>query len=110
MAKVNITLDTETNTLSVSVNGSAIENVSSAYVYTTKDYDDDETKHCCHISLYEKAEGVEKTTQYYTRSSEQAKDIPQADAKLNIPGFIGVEQKDPTEALAKFFESKSRFK
>lgn len=115
MAKVNISIeiDTEEQTMDVSVNGKSINNVN--YVSCYKYHDSYENEDCvsCNITANEKDEegGISKTTTYYTSMSEEAKKIAKTDAILNpdLPNFVGKVEIDPTEALAKFFNSKSRF-
>lgn len=82
--------DTESEELVVEVNGEKLENVTSLYVYQTKEYDSDEMEVHCNISILEKGEGINKSVTYYTSSSEQAKAaISEGEVDKSIPGFVG---------------------
>ncbi len=106
MAKISLTveIDTEDGSMDVSINGKSVPNANSVSCY--KYHDSYENEDCvnCNVSAMETDEeaGVAKTTTYYTMSSVEAKRIAKADAKLDIPGFIGQITVDPTEAIAKF--------
>lgn len=114
MAKVSlqIEMDTEEGTMEVSINGKKVPEAN--YVSCHKYFDSyKEKNNCgCNVMCSEKDEesGIVKNTSYYSDSSQQARDIPKEEAILSIAGFIGVKDIDPTHALVKFFESKSRFK
>jgi hypothetical protein len=114
MAKISlqIEMDTEEGTMDVSINGKSVPNAN--YVSCHKYYNsyEEENEVGCNISCSEKDEenGIVKNTSYYSDSSEQANAIPKEEAIRSIAGFIGVKDIDPTHALVKFFESKSRFK
>lgn len=111
MAKVVIEVDTETKSLDVSINGKKIEDVGYVSVYKYENYDEEEKLDCTVQTCTEDEEGgVKQMTNYFCHASEGAKKIARADAILDIPGFVGKKEVDPTSDLAKFFGAHSRFK
>lgn len=114
MAKVSlqVEMDTEEGTMEVSINGKVIPNANYVSCHQYYNTYEQENEVGCNVSCSEKDEesGIVKNTSYYSESSEKANSIPKDDAIRSIAGFIGVKDIDPTASLAKFFESKSRFK
>lgn len=110
MAKVTVQVevDTEEHTMYVSINGQKVPNATSVYCYKYYNSYEGEDEITCSISATEKNEetGVTKMTNFYTDSSKQAREIPKAEAIKTIAGFIGVETKDHTNALASYLLNK----
>lgn len=110
MAKVSvqIEIDTELATMDVSINGQSVPNATSVYCYKFYNSYEEEDEVTCSISAKEENEetGVNKITNFYTDSSQKAREIPQSQAIKTIAGFIGVETKDNTNALSDYLLSK----
>lgn len=107
MAKVNITIeiDTEEHSMNVSVNGKKIPDVQYVSCYKYHDSYENEDEINCNISCTSKDEesGITTNTNYYTDSSAAAKKIAKADAMRDIPGLIGTKENDPIKAISDFF-------
>lgn len=110
MAKVSVQveIDTEEGTMDVSINGQKVPNATSVYCYKYYNSYEEEDEVTCSISATEKNEetGVTKMTNFYTDSSQKAREIPQAQAIKTIAGFIGVESKDHTNSLSDYLLKK----
>lgn len=92
MAKLNVTMDTETKELMVSIDGKAIENASSVELYADPCKDD--CSYCSFsIRVYEHGEDkVSKVTTYSCYGSEKV-------SKASISG-------NPSESIKKLFKFK----
>ena len=100
MAKVVITVDTETKTLSVSVDGQGIANVSSFNGYCYTDAAGKVRSLDVSISTGEMVGDVSKSTTYYCCGSAQAKQA-ETDGKVvtanALPGFVKVTENKSLE-------------
>lgn len=112
MAKitVQIEVDTEEKTMDVSINGEKVKNANyvSCYKYFNSYEQEDEVSVSVSASEKDDNAGVVKTTNYYSESSQKAKEIPSKDAVRTFAGFVGVKQVDATKAVAEFLLSKVR--
>jgi hypothetical protein len=112
MAKVNIEIeiDTEENTLDVSVNGTKMINPTHVSCYLYHDSYEKEDHVSCSISCSEEDEeaGVSKVTNYYTMSSKEALTVAQANRILDLPGFVGEKTTDVSSSISKFLTSSMR--
>ena len=110
MAKVTvqIEIDTEEGTMDVSINGTSIPNATSVYCNKYYNSYEEENKVTCSVSATEENEetGIIKMTNFYTDSSEKAREIPQSQAIKTLAGFIGVETKDHTNSLSDYLLKK----
>lgn len=68
MAKISITVDTETNEIDVNINGETFIDVTDVSIYKYMDYDGDPDIRC-NISSSLKQDGLTKTTTVYASDS-----------------------------------------
>ena len=109
MSKLNISYDTETKMLDVSVDGNSLENVSSISLY--RDYDDKKEYYC---SIYTNTEmnDVKVSTVYYVGASlDDINQRRKPDDVVSIAGFNGYKKEVVnTQSLVKMFEKYLPFK
>lgn len=111
MAKVVMTVDTESKTISVTIDGVSIPNVKSASAYAYSDSNGNPNGIDCSIRVIEKhAEDVMKETSYYAMGSADAEKVTksgQAVYNKTLPNFVGITVEGKTQAdIAEFMSTK----
>ena len=99
MAQIQVSIDTEGKTISLTIDGTTIPDVEDVSVYTYRDSNGNVTS--LDVSMYTTTKtenGVSKRVSYHAYASEVAKNLLAIGAEVykDVPGFIGVE--DTTQA------------
>lgn len=108
MSKLNITYDTESKMLDVTVDGKNLENISNISVY--KEYN--EKEYYCNIYTNTEMNDVKVSTVYYVGASlDDINQRRKPDDVVSIAGFNGYKKEVVnTQSLVKMFEKYLPFK
>ena len=92
MAKFQIEVDTDDKTMSASINGTSVSNISEVRIYTYRDDDGNVTSLDVTLEASVKADDLYVMVSYYACASEKAKYALASGNKVytNIDGFVGV--------------------
>jgi len=95
MAQIQINVDTESKTVAVSINGTAIPDATDASVYAYRDSNGNVTG--LDVSVYTRTVddgGVMKRVSYYAEGSEKAKTAIASGEKVykDMAGLVGIEE------------------
>jgi hypothetical protein len=99
MAQIQISIDTETKSLSLTIDGTTIPDVEDVSVYTYRDSNGNITS--LDVSMYtttEEQNGIRKRVSYHAYASEKAQSAIASGQKVykDVKGFVGIE--DGTQA------------
>jgi hypothetical protein len=113
MAKVNMNVNTEDNTLSVSINGQVIPNVTDVSSYRDVNSEGKVIGFYVRISTREELDDdMVKSITYYSYGSSQAEAALRDGVGITndlLPGFVGIEQPSQVHSdIASFFKGKRR--
>lgn len=111
MAQINVVSNTEDNSLSVSINGSSIQNVTDVGTYRDVDSDGNVIGFYVRITAKELvSEGLWKIIEYYSYGSPQAMAAQASGGAVyrdDLPDFVGVPAKTKAQQdIEKFFAKK----
>jgi hypothetical protein len=111
MAQINVVSNTEDNSLSVSINGSAIPNVTDVGTYRDVDSSGNVIGFYVRVTAKELvSEGLWKIVEYYSYGSPQAMAAEASGNAIysdDLPGFVGVPAKTKTQKdIENFFAKK----
>lgn len=111
MAQINVVVNTEDNTLSVTINGSMIPNITDCTTYRETDSDGNVVAFYVRITAKELLENsLVKLIEYYSYGSPQAQAaIASGEAIYNddLPDFVGVATKSKVQQdIASFLQRK----
>jgi hypothetical protein len=111
MSKIQITLDTETKSITTALNNELISNIESITIYVQKNINgNNEYVSSEIISREELIDGTTKRTSFYSSGSASANRVMSSNAGNNdfldtsIDGFVGVAEKESIfEDISKFY-------
>jgi len=111
MAKVVITVDTEAKTLSVTIDGTSVENAKSASAYQYRDSNGNPYGIDCSVSVTEQlSDDVRKETSYYAMGSADAEKVTKSGKAVynkSMPNFVGITVEDKAQTdIAAFMSTK----
>lgn len=90
MAKLKVEMDTEAKTMTVSIDGKTIDDVSNVSAYCYKDYDDkEEMKYCFNVSTHTESDsGVRTYMNMCASKSPEGVESLALGAKEIVPGVV----------------------
>ena len=112
MAQIQVNVDTESKTVSLTIDGASIPNIEDVHLYSYRDSNGNVTGLDISMETSTKEEnGVRKRVSYYAMASAKAKMALASSQKVynDVKGFVGVdEQSQVAKEIDEFLSSKSR--
>ena len=111
MAKVTITIDTESKTLGVTIDGEVIQNAKSVSAYQYSDSNGNPNGIDCSVRVIEKqSDSLVKETSYYAMGSLEGEKVTKSGCAVynkSLPKFVGITVENKAQAdIAEFMSTK----
>jgi hypothetical protein len=111
MAKLTISLDTETQELTCDVDGTAVSNINDVSL-SNYNYGESDPQYHFYVTTYEKIDGLHKMTRLYAADSPDGRNAMKsggAVASKKFPGFVEVPTKTKAqEQIAEILRANSK--